>query len=726
MTKKISSLKFLLFSLFLLTIHGCGIWYDFTTYFNLYYNAKDKFQEAETAIMLQRKNLLEMEDPNITGNVPQLLNQVIEKCSRILQFHEKSSYVDNALLMLGKSFFYQKNYQKALSKFQELAVTYPGSNLSLENDLWTAKTQIRLKDYNNALALLKQVRKQAAEDGEDEILKWAYVEEIVYLINTEKFSQAISLMNEFLDFSGDDEANAEMVFEVGKLYAKTDDIENAISAFRKVNSYSPSFEVEFNAQIELAIALRDYQQKDESLEILEYLRSENKHSDSFDKIELETGLTLYSLDRVDEAVEILIKVDTSYTSSQNSGIAKFKLGQIFESYYKNFDSASTYYTRAASSTIPPEYIKPASEKAQLFNKYKNIQKNIFDANKQLTYLEDPDSFIRDSLEYYSDTLTTVEEKTQTEFFDEGRNVGDDKTPIPNQPPKTQIKTDPKKSPPTRPVLSADSLKQIILKNEFDLANLFFTELNVPDSAFVFYKNIVDNHSESVYYLHSLYSLAAYYKSIERNEEADSIFNYIYENYPTESLANAAAFQLNKPLINLNYDPADELYVEAEKKLLERNFSESVKKFYEIFLTHPQSPVAAKALYAGGWVLENELKLLDSAAVFYDSVDVRYPQSQYASIVRPKLIFYKQEIAKQKQAVEDSLKQTEADKLEKKDNQIELDEKLKQKQDELEGKEPLDEKNYEELERELKEKELLKGNDESEFDALKKEKSPVPK
>lgn len=729
MIKKISSSKLLLFFLFLVTSHGCGIWYDFTTYFNLYYNAKDKFQEAETAIMLQRKNLLEFEDPNISGNVPQLLNQVIEKCSKILQFHEKSSYVDNALLILGKSFFYQKNYQKALRKFQELAVTYPESNLSLENDLWTAKTQIRLKDYNNAFALLKQVRKQATDNGEDDILKWAYVEEIVYLINTEKFSQAISLMNEFLEFSSDDQANAEIVFEMGKLYIKTDDIENAITAFRKVNSYSPSLNFELNAQIELAIALRDNQQKDESLAILENLRSERKYSDSFDRIELETGLTLYSLDRVDEAVNILIKVDTSYGSSQNSGIAKFKLGQIFESYYKNFDSASTYYTRAASSTIPPELIKPASEKAQLFNKYKNIQKNIFDAKKQLTYLEDPDSFIRDSLEYYSDTLTTVEGKTQTEFFDffdEGRNVGENENPVQTQPPITQIKTDPKKSPPTRPVLSADSLKQIILKNEFDIANLFYTELNVPDSAFVFYKNIVDNHPESVYYLRSLYSLAMYYKSIDSNEEADSIFNYIYENYRTESIANAAAVQLNKPLINLKYDPADELYIEAEKKLLESNFSESVKKFYEIFLTHPQSPVAAKALYAGGWVLENELKLLDSAAVFYDSVDVRYPQSQYASIVRSKLIFYKQELAKQKQTIQDSLMQIESDKLEKKDDEIELNEKLKQKQDEPEDKDPFDEKNQEEFERELKEKELLKGNDELEFDALKQKKSPVPK
>lgn len=725
MTKNFHSLiLFFGLALFVL-LQGCGIWVDFTTYFNLYYNAKDSFQEAELAIQQQRKNLLQLEEPNISGNVPQLLNKVIEKCSKILQFHENSSYVDNALLMLGKSFYYQKNYQKALRKFQELAITKSESNLILENDLWIAKTQMRLKDFKNALQALERVRKSAADEGEDEILRDAYIEEIVYLINSENYLQAISLMNDFLQVSNSDEVNAELVYEMGRLYIKTNDIENAVLSFRKVMDYSPSFEIELKSQVELAIALRENQQEEESLSILQSLRDEEKYLESFDKIELETGLTLFALNRVEEAVSILIKVDTSYISSQNSGIAKFKLGQIFEYYYKNFDSASTYYTRAASSTAPPEYLKPASEKAQLFNKYKTIQKNIVETRKQLSYLEDPEAFIKDSLNYYADTLITEEQVVRSEFLDEGKNVGDEKGVVQTQPPRTQFKTDQKKNPPTRPIISADSLKKIILKNEFDLANLFYTELNVPDSAYPLYKNIVENYSQSSYYLPSLYSLGTYYQSIGRKEEADSIFNYIYENFRTESVANAAAFQLKKPLINLNYDPADSLYLEAEKKLLEDKFGESVKKFYNIFLTHPKSPVAAKALYAGGWVLENKLKLPDSAAVLYDSVESKYPQSQFASIVRPKLIYYRQEIAMRKQAVEDSLRQIEANKSGKSntesiqkniDDEELLKEKLKQ-QEEEEFNELNDE--------ELRQKELKKENDELQ-NVPDKKKSTIPK
>ncbi|HAB51725.1 MAG TPA: hypothetical protein DCE80_06080, partial [Ignavibacteriales bacterium] len=655
----------------------------------------------EDAIKLQRKNLFEPEEPNISGNVPQLLNNVIEKSSKILQFHSNSGYVDNALLMLGKSFYYQKNYQKALRKFQELVVTDPESDLILENDLWIAKTQMRLKDFKSALASLKKVREQGIEEGEDEIVKDAYVEEIVHLIIQETYSSAISLTNEFLEVSTNDEVNAEVMYELGRLYIKINDNNNAIASFEKVFDYSPSFSVELNSTIELASALRKAGENNKALSILEEMRNENKYSDSFDKIDLETGVTLYSLNRVDESVEYLMKVDTTYATSVSSGIAKYKLGEIFEHYYKNFDSASIYYIKSASSTAPPEYSKPASEKAQLFKRYQTLQKSIFDARKQLSYLETPDEFIQDSIAFYSDTLSAEEKELQSVDLGERRNEGDERGFV--QPVKTQVKTV-TKNPPMRPTIGIDSVKSIIVKNEFDLANLFFTELNVPDSAYYYYKNIIENFPNSRYHSLSLYSIGTYYNGIGRKEEGDSIFYFIYDNYKNENIVNAAAIQLKKPLINLTYDPADELYVDAEKILLEKKYSESVNKFYGIFRDYPKSSLAPKALYAGGWILENELKLLDSAAVFYDSINVKYPQSQYASSIRPKLTFYKQEIDRRKKAIEDSLKQIELKKLaETKSDSliqpIDPNEDVKKEQPQIEEKSESDE------EKDIKRKEM---------------------
>jgi cellulose synthase operon protein C len=129
----------ILFLFLLLFIPACGVWENFTTYFNLYYNTVDAFEQAEEAILSQERSIFSTEELVVPGSANQLLTRVVEKTSKILQFHSKTSFVDDALIMLGKSFYYQKNYLKSLRKFQELTATQSGSEYYLEAQLWIAK-----------------------------------------------------------------------------------------------------------------------------------------------------------------------------------------------------------------------------------------------------------------------------------------------------------------------------------------------------------------------------------------------------------------------------------------------------------------------------------------------------------------------------------------------------------------------------------------------------------
>ena len=97
----------------LIIFSACGIWQDFTTYFNLYYNTTDLFDKAEEQILEQKKDLFSTEPPAVTGSVNADLVKVIEKCSNILQVGAQTAYVDDALMIIGKCFYYQKNYQKS-------------------------------------------------------------------------------------------------------------------------------------------------------------------------------------------------------------------------------------------------------------------------------------------------------------------------------------------------------------------------------------------------------------------------------------------------------------------------------------------------------------------------------------------------------------------------------------------------------------------------------------
>lgn len=692
---------------------GCGLWGDFTTYFNLYYNAKDLFTLAETEIYAQKRPIFSTIDLIVPGTSATNINKVIEKCSKILQYSSETVYIDEALLIIGKCFYYQRNYLKSQRKFQELIATQPESDLIPEAELWIAKTQMRLKDFETGLTGLQSVREKALEEGEDELYEKAFIEETAHRIFKEDYPAAISLSENFILNSDDDELNAEVVYELGKLYNKVNDNTNAISSFSKVFDFSPSFDIEMETKIELAKALGKENRNDEALEILEDMRTEDKYSTSYDLIDLETGLSLVKLDRIEEAISKLRDVDTLYVNSTSSGAAKYELGKIMEEKLHDLDSAYFYYNRASGTSLPEEYVLPAREKKQVFTKYININNQLKDYSEQLFYASNMQLYSSDSLAYVEDSLRALEEWKIQNIFKNASYIPIDsvalrKAPIDTSKIKDSLRividslmyvdttgfkrdslfhsmkfsydtllidksilhleenksfntlslnpdslniTIPK---PRRPIFTADSLNKLIVKNKLEEGNLFFTELNMPDSAYKVYLDILNNYSETQYSANAKYGLAVYYSTVGKKAEADSLFNFIYENYKTQSIVNAAATKLNKPLIDLHFDPANEIYSMAEDEMLNDQFNSAVNKFYKLYIDFPQSQLAPKALYAGGYILENNLEDSDSAVVFYDSLLSKYPTSVYAIKIRPKINFYKLELQKRKKAELDSL------------------------------------------------------------------------
>ena len=112
--------------------------------------------------------------------------------------------------------------------------------------------------------------------------------------------------------------------------------------------------------------------------------------------------------------------------------------------------------------------------------------------------------------------------------------------------------------------------------------------------------------------------------------------------------------LSKPLIDLKFDPAKELYASAEELMLEGNYKQSLTKFYNIYREHPKSLIAPQALYTTGWILENDLLLSDSAASVYDTLIAKYPTSVYVKKVAKKVTAYKQEKVRLQKVIQDSL------------------------------------------------------------------------
>ena len=726
----------ILFLFLLFSFTGCSVWENFTTFFNLYYNANDLFQKSEKQIIDQKQDIFATEPATIPPSANADLQKVIEKCSNILQFSPNSSYVDDALMMLGKSFYYQKNYLKAKRKFEELISTQPESDYVLEASLWTGKCDMRLRNYSDGLAILEDVRNKAIEEGEDEFMQEAFIEEIVYYKSVEDFTQAIATANEFLEISDDDKINAIVWNEVGNLNSTIGDYEAAVKAYQNVFEYSPDYQLEVTAKINLGKAFREVGENQQALELFEDMRAEDKYADKYSDIDLEIGITESTLGKYDEAINQLTMVDTTYKNTPNAAIAKFEIANVYEYGLTNLDSAAVYYKKAATSQLPKEYISLAKDKDGLFTRYVTIKKVVNKYDKELFYLENPEEFKKDSSLYVQDSLAIAEEiknakelqeiwsglgdllttpKDTTGYFADSLKVADTllvflrdslqyenvnkdsilnlvRKPKPEDSlvvakfdsmftnrtfdPNAQQKLEQerreketlanqlaaslpdtlkfKNNPPKRPKISEDSLKTLLAKNQLDLGNLFLSEFNLPDSAYKYYYSNLTEYQNTSYYPTSLFAMGSYYLTVDDTLKADSLFNVIYENYKSESIVNAAAAKLGKPFIDLNYDPALEQYTKAENLIFEGDYSSALYELNKIPEEFPESNMAPKAIFASGWIEENELNNPQGAVVYYDTLVSRYPASEYVRVIAPKISLYKQEQRKHETAIQDSL------------------------------------------------------------------------
>lgn len=668
-------------------ITGCGVWTDFTTYFNLYYNTTVFLEKAELEIEKEPKDIFEFRELPVPATAKQNLTKVIEKCSNILQFNSESSYVDDALFMIGKAFYYQESYSRAIRKFLEL-LSQEENSLTLEAELWLGKSKLQMREFDEGLEILESVKEKSLLVENDDIYNEATIRQISYWIYREEYTNAIAMCEDLISSTDNDELISETLFKLGEIHVIIEDYDKALESYLLVNEYSPSFELEFESLIQAARVNYDIGNNDESLEILEDLFDEEKFEEHLDFIQLEMGLNYYEMGRIEEAKNIFIEVDSTYTSSEAVGIADYSLGKMWEFHLMNYDSAKFYYKLATISPAPIDYKDSAKVKMEIFDKYYFLKGEYESNNKKLYYSMNPEEFVKDSIahaEYLVRLNDYLEEKrleeeanstsgiptdlgvTSTAGASNPQNVGgasQQQGTVAGRRNPPQTATNPRSGnknstagerakmlandlpadlvevpePPTNN-LSADSLKSLIIKKELELGNLFFTDFEVPDSAETYYRKIVEGDSTHRLFPNALFALASLSQTRNKDSEANSLFQTIYDHYPLSTVYIEAAKKLGLVEEENVDDPSEELFIAAEKLYYNSEKDSAITSLYDIVNKHPSSKFAPKALYTIGFILENEMLLLDSAASVYASLTEMYSSSEFAKSISGKLNTY---------------------------------------------------------------------------------------
>ena len=118
----------------------------------------------------------------------------------MLERHPTSSWVDDALYIIGASYYYLGDYDKSARKFKELFANYPQSEYISRSRLLLAKAKLELKEEAEAVVLFEEIFEKETGKGMKADAARALGE---YYFETKDFAKADQYFMALVDSLGD-------------------------------------------------------------------------------------------------------------------------------------------------------------------------------------------------------------------------------------------------------------------------------------------------------------------------------------------------------------------------------------------------------------------------------------------------------------------------------------------------------------------------------------------
>ncbi|MBI5021110.1 MAG: tetratricopeptide repeat protein [Ignavibacteriales bacterium] len=701
MPKKDVFLKIVILFSALHIFSSCTFYENVTGYFNTYYNAKKNFDDAITEI---EKNPQKGRDTNyfavytIPKSASDKLDKVIEKSSKLIQLYPQCSWIDDALLMIGKSYVYKGESESAIRKFKELLDNFPDSDLCGEAKMLLAVSEYQSKHDDEGLRIAKEVFTESEITGEnDRLIQASMLQGRIYF-EREDYNSAVEILDKASTYSGDNALLAEVQFQRGVSYERLGNQSKSAEAYGGVASHGSSFSKVFQARLRQGAMLAREHRFEEAFDVFSDLQGEALKPDERALVELGIGNTYKIKGDTLSAFEIYERIDTLYKRTDAAAKSFYERGLTFEKEYPDYKRAAVYYEKAKSEFTASEITPLATKRYLALSNYFKLTNSLirYDSLIELKAHLDTSAIETDSLaltdsienktignapEHVNDNklLTPQDNQNITDISDAESydNLEDNLEPLAEEQSlqsalfsrresgiasrdyrqdrmgdriagqlrpgeaadSNAVKLSQKdalKAPASDPLLkvSIDSLNKLIGQTKFELGAHFYLEMDLPDSALIFYWDVVDNYSSEQFAPRACYAMVEIYNEESDSIMADSVKNILFTQYENSEYTSALKKSIGQE-VTISVDPIDSIFTSAYQIAMEGKLDTAMKIFDQLAINYPTSPFASKSLFTIAWLLENDSKN-DSATFWYKKLIKEYPTSVYAVEAKPKV------------------------------------------------------------------------------------------
>ena len=531
---------------------GCSV------YFNTFFNTKKAFNAAEKARSASPR----------AGAGEKDYQKAIEKALKIVENYPNSKYYDDAVYILGVSYYYTRQYGKAERRFRELLANYPNSKYTKEVNLYLAKSKLALGDMDNSLVIFGQV----FDSDYDKKYKAEAARALgTHNFETKDYDQARRYFIALRDSLGDAVAKCEAQIYIADGYFESFQFQDALGAYLQLLGMSPDKDQKYHALYRAGICSFRLQRIDAGLGYLDQLAKDQLYFDSLGILKLTMAEGYEYDDDLAQAEALYDEVAATSEKAKWQAFAYYRLGLIYQVDYDQLSKAKEYYDKSAEADKSSQVRSDAITRSSDIGKLATFKPRDLDSAATPAAIDDaayaqyllaelywfklnrPDSAMSE-MRYLVDSFPTsyYAPKGMIALAQMIREqTAEDQTP--DSLLKAMLRQYPH-SDFVPEALDVLGLKGTAADTGYaalyiDKAENFVIDEENADSAAIYYKYVVDSFPESKYYLQARFSLIWLQEIYKSPGDSSVIYAYkaFVDSFPDNEWSRAASRRLGTGL-----------------------------------------------------------------------------------------------------------------------------------------------------------------------------------
>lgn len=361
-------------------------WGDFRAYYNTYYNAKESYRAGlakvrEQPFTIEPGELVRIHHaPVQAGNSD--FQKAIDKGAKILRKFPDTKWVDDAILLIGKSYYYRHEFYPAQQKFEELRDVGTSPEMEQLAIIWKGRTLLDLELNAEGVTYLETELEEYS--GNWSPARKAEIQTLIaqHHAMLENWEEAAAFISDALADLEDKQLLARTYFLYGQVLERLEDYGGAYFAFSRTAELFPGFEYRYWGLFKQADMARKQQNLDLAIRIYEGLSRDDKYIARRGELAFEIARTLEMKGEVAEAEKrykkLLYGSQDRNTQHLRADIY-YRLGKIYSDEYEKLSIAAAYYDSSSTSSnlvLTVDENQDPETLADAFGEYKRLRNDI--------------------------------------------------------------------------------------------------------------------------------------------------------------------------------------------------------------------------------------------------------------------------------------------------------------------------------------------------------------